>query len=181
MQNSERFERGRKKWLETFLYRSEASYTNPGRKDHVCVGKIAGERRYKQHLYLRDLLNILNATGKGGVTDTFYQNFKKLLIFSQLYDFLKYHMEYCYNQNIPHGSCLCEICENCVLLAKGLNTRLPCPLPANPHELIERFSCNLQEIDCVMDRCCTCCVAEIELKILPSDSSDSADENKVNK
>ena len=87
-------------------------------------------------------------------------------------------MEYCYNQNIPHGSCLCEICENCALLAKGLNTRLLCTLPANPHELIERFSCNLKEINCVIDRCPTCCVAEIELQIQPSDSSDSADENE---
>ena len=62
----------------------------------------------------------------------------------------------CYNQNIRHGSCLCEICENCVLFAKALNTRLLCPLPTNSHELIARFSCNLQVIVCVMDRCCTC-------------------------
>ena len=37
---------------------------------------------------------------------------------------LKYHKDYCYNQNTPHGSCLCEICENYVLLAKGLNTMM---------------------------------------------------------
>ena len=36
-----------KKWLETFFFCSEVSYTNPGRKDHVYVGKIDGERRYK--------------------------------------------------------------------------------------------------------------------------------------
>ena len=156
-----------RKWLETFLSRNEVSYTNPGKKDHVYVGKIDGERRYKQRLYLywnlRDLLDIMSGTGKVDVTDTFYQNFKKLLTFSQLYDFLKYHKEYCYNQNIPHGSCLSERYENCVLFAKGLNTRLLCPLITNPHELIEWFSCNLQEIDCLMDRCHTCCVAEIEL------------------
>ena len=172
-----------KDWLENFLSRIDVSYTNPGRKDHVYVGKIDGERRYKQRLYLlwtlRDLLDIANGSGKVDVTDSFYQNFEKLLTFSQLYDFLKYHKEYCYNQNIPHGSCLCEICENCVLLAKGLNTRLLRPLPTNPHDLIERFSCNLEEIGCVMDRCSTCCVAEIDLEKQPSDddSSDSADEN----
>ena len=97
---------------------------------------------------------------------------------SQLYDFLKYRKGYCYNQNISHGSYLCEICENCVLFAKGLNTRLLCPLPTNPHELIERFSCKLQEIDCVMDRCPNCCVTEIELQIQSLDSSESADENE---
>ena len=126
---------------------------------------------------LRDLLDIVNVTGTVDATDTFYQNFKKLLTFSQLYDFLKYHKEYCYNQNLSQESCLCEICENCVLLADGLNTRLLCPLQTNPHELIERFSCNLQEIDCVMDRCPTCSVTEIKLQIQPWDSSDSADEN----
>ena len=70
------------------------------------------------------------------------------------------------------------ICENCVLLAKGLNTRLLFPLPTNPDELIERFSCNQQEIDCVMDRCPTCCLIEIKLQMQPSGSSDWADENE---
>ena len=31
-----------KKWLETFLSPSDVSYTKPGRKDHVYVGKIDG-------------------------------------------------------------------------------------------------------------------------------------------
>ena len=126
----------------------------------MYVGKTDGEHRYKQRLYLwwnfGDLLDIINGTGKVEVTD-------QLLTFSQLHDFVKYHKEYCYNQNISHGSCLCEICENCVLLGKGLNTRLLCPLPTNPHELINRFLCNVQEINCVMDRCPTCYGAEIEL------------------
>ena len=71
------------------------------------------------------------------------------------------------------------MCENCVLLAKGLNNRLLRPLPTNPHDLIERFSCNLKEINCVMDRCAICPVAEINLEKQPSDddSCDSADEN----
>ena len=109
------------KWFETFLSHSEVSYTNPGSKDHVYAGKIDIERGYKQRLYLlwnlRDLLDFVNGTGKVDATDTFYQNFTKLLTFSQLYDSLKHHKKYCYNQNIPHGLCLCEICENCVLLA----------------------------------------------------------------
>ena len=147
-----------KKWLETFLFRSDVSYTKPGRKDHVNVGKNDGKRCYKQLLHLlwnlRDLLDIINGTRKVDVADTFYQNFKKLVTFSQLYDFAKYRKEYCYDQNIPHG-CLCKICENCVLLAKGMNTRLQCLLPFNPYELIESFLCNLQEIVFVMDRCPT--------------------------
>ena len=79
--------------------------------------------------------------------------FQEIINFSQLYDFVKHHKEYCYNQDIPHGLCLCEVYENWVLLSKGLNARLLCPLPTNLHELIKRFSCNLQETDCVIDRC----------------------------
>ena len=52
-----------KKWLETFLSCSDVSYTNPGRKGHLYVGKIDGERRFKQRLCLfwnlRDLLDII--------------------------------------------------------------------------------------------------------------------------
>ena len=112
-QTSERFERGRKKKLKTFLSRSNVSYTNPGKNDHVYVSKIDGECRCKERLYLLwnlcNLLNIINGPEKVDVTYTFYQNFEKLLTFSQLYDFVKYHKEYCYNQYFPHGSCLCEI------------------------------------------------------------------------
>ena len=99
-----------KQWLETFLSRSDVTYSNRRRKDHVYVGKIDGKRRYKQRLFLlwtlRDLLDIANGSGKVDVSDSFYQKFEKLLTFSQLYDFLKYHKEYCCNQNIPHGSCV---------------------------------------------------------------------------
>ena len=70
----------------------------------MYIGKTDSERRCKQRLYLwwnlGDLLDIISGTGKVEVTDTFYQNFNKLLTFSQLHDFVKYHKEYCYNQNI---------------------------------------------------------------------------------
>ena len=73
--------RKKKKWLETFLSRSDVSYTNPGRKDHVDFGKSDDKRCYKQLLdllwNLRDLLDIINGTRKVDVADTFYQNFKK--------------------------------------------------------------------------------------------------------
>ena len=61
-----------------------------------------------------------------------------------------------------------------ILPPKGLL----CPLPTNLHELIERFLSKLQEIDCIMDCCPTCCVAEIELQIQSLDSSDLVDENE---
>ena len=114
------------------------TYTNPGRKDNVYTGKENRERIYKQRLYLlwnlRDIIHIVNETGKIEIASSLIQTFNKSFTFSQLYDFLKTHKEYSYNKNIPHGSCLCDICENCVLLAKGLNRKLEEPLPKNAHD-----------------------------------------------
>lgn len=149
-----------KNWLIEFLARGDLTYTNPGRKDNVYIGKQDGERIYKQRLYLlwnlRDILEIANGTGKIEIANSFNQTFDKLLRFSQLYDFLKAHKEYSYNKNIPHGSCLCEICENCVLLAKGLNKKLEEPLPTDPHDLVEKFACDLNIKKCALNECESC-------------------------
>ena len=120
-----------KRWLIEFLVRADLTYTNPGRKD-VYIGKENPEWIYKQRLYLlwnlRDIIDIANGTGKIEIANSFIQTFNKSLTFSQLYDFLKTHKKYSYNKNIPHDSCLCDICENCVLLAKGLNKKIEEPL-----------------------------------------------------
>ena len=53
-------------WLIEFLNRSDISYTNPGRKDNVYIGKLNGESQYKQRQYLlwplRDILLMANGT-----------------------------------------------------------------------------------------------------------------------
>lgn len=115
---------------------------------------------FKQKLYLlwniKDVLNIANGSGKIKVPDTFFHKFEKELTFSQLYDFLKAHKEYAFNKNIPHGSCLCEICENATLLAKALNKVLENPIPSNPHDLVEKFACNLSLKKCASSQCEQC-------------------------
>ena len=152
-----------KQWLIEFLARADLTYTNPGRKDNVYIGKKDGEHHYKQRLYLlwnlRDILDIASGTGKMEIGNSFNEKFDKLLTFSQLYDFLKSHKEYSYNKNIPHGSCLCEICENCVLLAKRFSKKLEDPLPPNPHDLVEKFACDLSIKKCALNQC-ECCSSE---------------------
>lgn len=108
-------------WLVEFLDRADISYTNSGQKDHVYIGRIGEESQSKQKRYLlwpiREVLSMANPDAY----DSFNSKFGKKLTFSQLYDFLKAHKEYVYHTNIPHASCLCEICENTSLLTKGLN------------------------------------------------------------
>ena len=77
-----------KRWLIEFLARADLTYTNPGRKDNVYIGKENCERIYKQILYLlwnlRDIIDIANGTGKIEIANSFIQNFNKSLTFLQL-------------------------------------------------------------------------------------------------
>ena len=141
------------RWLIESLVRADLTYTNPGRKD-VYIGKENGERIYKNLLWnMRDIIDIANRTGKIAIANSFIQTFNKSLT---LYDFLKAHKEYFYNKNIPHGPCLCDICEDCVLLAKGLNKKLEEPLPTNPHDLVEKFAYDLNIKKCALNQCKSC-------------------------
>ena len=51
---------------------------------------------------------------------------------------------------------MCDICENCVLLAKGLNKKLEGPLPTNPHDLVEKFAYDLNIKKCALNQCESC-------------------------
>ena len=61
-------------WLKELLDRSDVSYTTPGRKDHIYVGKVNGVKKYEQKRYLlwnlRDLHDIAN-----GDTETVKESF----------------------------------------------------------------------------------------------------------
>ena len=100
----------KKEWMLEFLGRSDITYTNPGRKDSVYVGKINGERKYLSRQYLlwtlRDLLDIVNGSSESlQNSQSFVSTFSEKLTFSQLYDFIKGHKQFIYNKNIPHSSC----------------------------------------------------------------------------
>ena len=145
------------------LGRSDLTYTNPGRADNVYIGKIDGERQYLPRQYLlwslKDLHDILNGTSAsiGQAPQNFQTTFSEKLTFSQLYDFIKNHKQYIYNKNIPHTSCLCDTCENSVLLAKGINSckKVPNGLPETPHDIVERYSCSDQRA-CMFNECSEC-------------------------
>ena len=102
-------------------YRPNISSLNPGRKDHVYIGKKDGVKVYKQKRYLlwkiRDLHEIAN--GWNGIEeaggDSFSNSFGSPLKFALLFEVLKLHKKYVFNRNIPQ-SCLCELCENVTLL-----------------------------------------------------------------
>jgi len=148
-------------WLKNYMERPEMTYINPGKKDNVYVGKVNGKSSFVQKQYLlwtlRDTLDIINGSELEGAPNetSFFGRFSKVLSFGRLYNFFKVHKQYIWNRDIPESSCLCEICENACLLAKGINKYLKLKLPTTPHDLVERFSCS-RESSCMNNTCEEC-------------------------
>ena len=108
---------------------------------------------------MRDLLNIANGCSLANEidTDSFPKVFDKQLTFRQLYAFLKGRKELVFNRDIPQSSCLCEICENILLLSAKI------ALPNNVQSLIENFSCNTQSTKCMHSTCVNCSDLELNM------------------
>ena len=68
------------------------------------------------------------------------------------------HKEVAYNSDIPHSSCLCEVCENASLLAKGINSSLKSSdiLSSTAHDLVETHTCDSSSKDCMLGNCTEC-------------------------
>ena len=171
------------KWLKE--YRPDISCMNAGRKDHMYVGKKDGVKVYEQNRYLlqkiRDLHEIANS--EGGIEEVggeFFSNaFDRPLKFALLYDVLKLHKEYVFNRDIPQWPCLCELCENVVLLSTGVKEVLKDKLPTSLHDIVEKFSCNSTS-HCMYDVCCKICSSidiniPENIEIMESSNEDSAD------
>ena len=156
-------------WLKEFLDRPDILYMNPGRKDHVYVGKKDGVKVYEQKRYLLWKIQDLHEIANGGSVieeaggDSFSNAFGRPLKFALLYDVLKLHKEYVFNRDIPQWSCLCELCENVTLLATGVNKVLKDKLPTSPHDIVEKFSCSSTRHS-MYDACCEIC-SSIDINI----------------
>ena len=59
-----------------------------------------------------------------------------------------------YNSGIPHSSCLCKVCENASLLAKGIKSSDI--LSPTAHDLAEKHTCDLSLKDCKLGNCPKC-------------------------
>ena len=100
--------------------------------------------------------------------------------FRQLYDLLKRHKQYVFNRKIPQLSCLCEICENAIFLANGINKNLfpECRLSETIHELVAKFSCSDTEV-CMTGKCEVCSSTKLTCNNFntSSDSDSTSDDS----
>ena len=148
----------------------------PGRRNTVYVGLDHSKCQYKQKKYLlwkiRGLLGIINASKV--ITNeqyaSFPETFQRDLSFRQLYDFLKGHKELAWKDQIPQSSCLCELCENAVLLAKSINSSLrPKILATNLYDLVEANACDSIQDVCMVGECDLCLESKLSLSDFPEE------------
>ena len=156
-------------WLSKFLDSPDITYTNLGKNNQRYVGKENGNGLLVPIKYLlqniRDLLNKPMGCSLANEidTDSFLKVFDKQLTFRQLYAFLKCRKELVFNRDIPQSSCLCEICENILLLAKEITSSAKIALANNVQSLIEDFLCNAQSTECMHSTCVNCSDLELNM------------------
>ena len=122
---------------------------------------------------LRDLLEIIN--GSKSITNenfpSFTEAFEHETSFRQMFNFVKMHKEMAYNSDIPHSCCLCEVCKNVSLLAKGINSGLKSSniLSSSTHDLVETHTCDSSSKDCKLENYPECLKPGLSLSDFKAD------------
>ena len=100
----------------------------------------------------------------------FKEAFENELSFGQMYNLLKMHKKVAYNIDIPHSSCLCELCENVSLLTKEISSSFKSSdiLWPTAHDLVETHTRDLSSEDCIAN-CPECLKSGLSLSDFKAD------------
>ncbi|KAJ8047025.1 hypothetical protein HOLleu_05901 [Holothuria leucospilota] len=120
------FKETQKTWIIGFLKRSNISYTCPGRKDAVYVGKsVDGERQYhaKHYLlwYIKEIVPMMNEE----IQKQFQPDEQFKVSYGSRVRFIKPISYMRYRDDMPETTCTCEYCENLELILSAV--KLACP------------------------------------------------------
>ena len=141
-------------YLDEFFERPDITYINPGRKDHVYLGKVDAEKTYAQK---REMLN--------GEEKNSYK-----FTFKQMYKYIKTKKQLILQGNIPDTSCLCKVCDNSCLIAKALRG-FKKGHPTDAYFIMEKYCCDPSTQACIESTCENCNVMAI-LNDWESDESE---------
>ena len=132
---------------------------------------------------IQELLGIINGKISVEGCSTFPDSFDKDLTFRQVYGFLEKRKQCKFCNQTPHESCTCEICENITLFTSSINRRMKnadSKIPNKIKELVEEYSCDVSNTDCMKGTCLNCPSASVSLddrasSLTSSSSSESED------
>ena len=113
--------------------------------------------------------------------ETFQLKFDKVLTFSLFYKFIKSHKQYIFNKKIHQNTCLCEVCENTTLFGKRLNNACKSKdIPADPHAIVEHYSCNSKTKEFMMSSCIECKYHGLSIYDFRDEDDDVGDHEEEN-
>ena len=156
---------------------SDMTYTTPGGKDNIYIGKIDGEKTFLQKRYLfwnlRDTLSIFSTGGK-----SYAIKFGEALSFSCFYNFIKKYRQFVYQRDIPASSYLYEICEKASVMGKALNRLkdIKGHLTMVP-DILQKYCCNSAQDECMQGTCEECLFGNIYNQF--KDEENSSEENSL--
>ena len=91
-----------------FLNQPDISYTIPGRRDNIYLGKFSEVKNFAQKRYLlwtiRDIMDTINGSKimeSSSAMGTFEAQFGKKITYRQLHDLFKLNKKYIFNRKIP--------------------------------------------------------------------------------
>ena len=146
------------KWIISFLQRPDISYTCPGRKDQMYVGKTKdGDKDYrtKYHLLwkLSEILPLINTA----ITESFQANEQFLVTYGTLWRLISPLKYILFQRDVPEDTCQCDYCENLQLILISLSKlSTTTNIPLTPRELLCEFLCDVQNSNCVQGDCENC-------------------------
>ena len=142
-------------WILEFLMQPNISYTCPGRKDQVYIGKDAsGQSQYKAKHYLlwslKELVGLINQ----GQTDLPDEQ-RCEVSYGALWRLLCPVKYILYKGDIPATSCQCDYCENLQLLLTAI-AQAGVEVPLDPVDFLNKCVCDTYATDCVDNICEVC-------------------------
>ena len=101
---------------------------------------------------LQDLIDFSNRSSfeSNSLSDkfeSFQAKFRRKLTSREMHVFLKRKKEYKWNRDIPCESCVCEICENMLLLTFKSKKKIP----SDPKQVTIAFCCEASSDDCMLE------------------------------
>ena len=143
-------------WIIDYLKKPNITYTCPGRKESIYMGKNAeGVSQYhpKHYLlwFLTEIVPLMNEeiVGKLPPSEQFVVSYGSLRRFVKTIKYIRFR------QDMPENTCTCDICENLELLLSAIKDCCP-DIPTDGCKYIKEVLCDSLNEKCVNGICSEC-------------------------
>ncbi len=148
------FDKFQQNWLINFLKRPNISYTCPGRRDAVCIGKDDdGKKLYHPKHYLLWYLKEVVPLIAQEITESLPEDQWFEVSYGSLRRFIKTLKYIRYKDDMVETTCTCDLCENLELLLVAVNQP---NIETDGSKLMQQVTCDPFSEACSFETCNEC-------------------------